>query len=245
MIVEGEKNQVHLRSPEYVEVGSGEPIESEDLMEFRLLYVGNLFATGATKTRADHKHELRRQFHPQLRRLWEINKNLRLLACHSALLDRGQSTEWPWLKRPEVEESWFKAGIAVMGKNWSRVGYQFVPLITSKIAVRCSIEILLLRPEEERFIFGRGDIDGQIKTLFDALRMPADLAEAGGIGPQEDEDPFFCLLEDDKLISEVHVTTDQLLLLPAERKVRANTCAVVLHVKVNHKTSGSTDQYFV
>jgi len=32
------------------------------------------------------------------------------------------------------------------------------------------------------------------------------ISEAGGIGPQEDETPFFCLLEDDRLISEVRVT---------------------------------------
>lgn len=229
---------------DYGQVGSGEPIESENIVEFRLLYSGELFASSRTDTRAAHKHVIRRQFHPQLRRLWEINKNLRLLACHSGLRDRGQSNNFPFSKNSRVEQSWFNAGIGVIGKKWNRVGYQFIPLITSHIAVRCSLDVLLLRPEEERFIFERGDIDGQIKTLFDALRMPIDLAQAGGIGPQEDEDPFFCLLEDDKLISEVHVVTDQLLLLPTERRVRANTCAVVLHVKLNHKTSGSTDQYF-
>jgi hypothetical protein len=47
-----------------------------------------------------------------------------------------------------------------------------------------------------------GDMDARIKTVFDALRIPANLDEAGGVGPQGDEDPFYCLLQDDKLISE-------------------------------------------
>jgi hypothetical protein len=150
----------------------------------------------------------------------------------------------PKIGRGHAEPSWFNAGITAIGTNWSRAGYQFIPLVTSHIAVRCSLDVLLLRPEEDRFIFKRGDIDGQIKTLFDALRIPCDLAEAGGVGPQDDETPFFCLLENDNLISEVRLTTDQLLLLPTERKVRANTCTVVIHVKLNHKTPGTFDQYF-
>jgi integrase len=77
---------------------------------------------------------------------------------------------------------------------------EVVPLVTADMGLRCSLDILLLRPEEDRFIFNAGDIDGQIKTLFDALRMPKDLKETGEVGPQQDETPFFCLLEDDKLI---------------------------------------------
>jgi hypothetical protein len=215
-------------------------------VEFRLLYSGELFASSRNDTRAQHKHGLRRQFHPQLRRLWDVNKNLRQLAVHSGLMSAGQSKDslLPKIRNGEAEPSWFDTGIIAIGNSWSRAGYQFIPLITSHIAVRCSLDVLLLRPEEDRFIFERGDIDGQIKTLFDALRMPADLAETGGISPQDDETPFFCLLEDDNLISEVRVTTDQLLLLPSERKVRANTCTVVIHVKLSHKAPGTFDQYF-
>jgi hypothetical protein len=58
------------------------------------------------------------------------------------------------------------------------------------------------------------------------------LAEAGGQGPQTDETPFYCLLSDDKLISSLSVTTDKLLVLPAQRKVQANDAFVVVHVKL-------------
>ncbi len=78
-----------------------------------------------------------------------------------------------------------------------------------------------------------GDLDARIKTVFDALRLPDSLDEAGGIGPQQDEEPFFCLLQDDKLISEIKVNTDELLVLPKEREVKANDAFLVIHVKLN------------
>ncbi len=77
-----------------------------------------------------------------------------------------------------------------------------------------------------------GDIDARLKTIFDALRLPKNLDEAGGVGPQTDENPFFCLLEDDKLISEIKVTTDSLLLLPREREMKPNDALLVIHAKL-------------
>jgi hypothetical protein len=77
-----------------------------------------------------------------------------------------------------------------------------------------------------------GDLDARMKTLFDALRIPKDLAETGGQGPQDDEDPFYCLLEDDKLIADVSITTDKLLLLPKKRVPDANDVFLVITVKI-------------
>ncbi len=132
-----------------------------------------------------------------------------------------------------------------MGLHWSRVGFNFVPLVTEDMALRCSLEILLLRPDiEPRFIFRRGDIDGQIKTLFDALRIPDNSGETGGMGPQEDETPFFCFLADDKLITEVRVTTDWLLLLQGEKRPEPNDAFVVIHAKLNHRSARTFDNYF-
>ena len=61
-----------------------------------------------------------------------------------------------------------------------------------------------------------GDIDNRLKVLFDALRMPQTCDEVCGDVPAEDENPFFCLLEDYKLISKVQVETNRLLTPPAE-----------------------------
>ena len=47
--------------------------------------------------------------------------------------------------------------------------------------------------------------------MIDALRLPKHAGELGGIMPEEGEMPFFCLLEDDRLITKLAVETDWLL----------------------------------
>ena len=59
------------------------------------------------------------------------------------------------------------------------------------------------------------DIDNQLKTIFDALRMAGSSQELRTKNrPQksgEGEDPFYVLLEDDLLITHLSVTSDMLL----------------------------------
>jgi hypothetical protein len=57
-----------------------------------------------------------------------------------------------------------------------------------------------------------GDIDNRIKVLLDGLKMPQIEADLGGFPIAEDENPFFCLLEDDSLITSLSVTADRLLM---------------------------------
>ena len=140
------------------------------------------------------------------------------------------------------EESINKA-FAHIGNNWNRSGYQCVPLVTQEQVLRCSLDILLLRPEEDKYIFTQGDIDGQVKTLFDALRIPKNFDEAGQTTPGPDETPFFCLLEDDRLISEVRVIADHLLLLPHAKSVTANDAFAVITVKLNQKEFDAFTDY--
>jgi len=79
--------------------------------------------------------------------------------------------------------------------------------------VSCSLDILFLRRDSPGGLIEHGgDIDGRIKVLFDGLRMPASTPEEmPEDAPHEGEDPFFCLLEDDRYIDEVKITTDRLL----------------------------------
>lgn len=196
-------------------IGTADPLEEADFLEFRLLYEGELLPSGNSHKRRSEKHEIRRSFHPQLKRLWSVHNSLRRLAARA-----GNHAD----PRPGTEEEQFERGINAIGKQWARVGYQFAPLVTPEHALRCSIEMLLLRPEEDRYIFTRGDIDGQLKTIFDAFQVPQTQQDLGDATPQSGETPFFCLLADDKLISEVRVTTDQLLLLPTHKTVKANDC---------------------
>jgi hypothetical protein len=79
----------------------------------------------------------------------------------------------------------------------------------------CSLDVIFLRRDEPgNLIQGGGDIDNRIKVLFDALRMPQSVEELAGATPSTDQEPFYCLLEDDRLITEVKVTTDRLLTPP-------------------------------
>jgi hypothetical protein len=73
------------------------------------------------------------------------------------------------------------------------------------------LEILFLRPDRPGGLVWAGDIDNRLKTLLDALRIPEATENYSKRTPSAGEVPFFCLLEDDKLITKVSVETDRLL----------------------------------
>jgi hypothetical protein len=201
-------------------------------LEFRLLYEGELLPSGNKKTRPSEKHAIRRHLHPQLRRLWQVHPNLRQWL---GAVNRQHTTA----ERTEIKAGSEDLDFTVLSKRWQRFGYDFIPLVTDP-DVRCSLDVLLLRPDEDRFIFRQGDIDGQVKTLFDALRVPDSIEQVSRTGPEQDETPFFVLLKDDKQIAEVRVNSDQLLLLPNERSLKANDCFAVIHVKLTYKSWSRT-----
>ena len=51
----------------------------------------------------------------------------------------------------------------------------------------------------------------RLKTLFDALAIPKADQIPKDDAPRKDEQPFHCLLEDDRLITGLNVTVDRLL----------------------------------
>jgi hypothetical protein len=70
--------------------------------------------------------------------------------------------------------------------------------------------ILFLRPGDPGSLIGQGgDLDNRLKVLFDGLRMPTQGEMVGDEDIQEE--PLYCLLEDDGLISALSVRTDRLL----------------------------------
>jgi len=74
------------------------------------------------------------------------------------------------------------------------------------------LKIPLLRPKPTgKIVTQSGDIDNRLKTLLDALKMPDPGSLPRGASPNSDESPFFCLLQDDNLITSLDVTTDRLL----------------------------------
>jgi hypothetical protein len=155
-------------------------------MQFTLTYSGALNANG----KSAHKHELRQCFHTQLLVLWE----------------QIPLSEYRY---------WFETGTKPTTIDLNRrVGsFRFVPLVSSSIHLICELRIFLLKPEPPGTIITQaGDIDNRLKTLFDALRVPTESEIPSRVEPQPGEDPFFCLLENDSLISRISVETDRLLI---------------------------------
>jgi hypothetical protein len=168
-------------------------------LEFRLTYEGILLGASRSDTRAKHKQEIRKVFHAQLKRFWEI---------HPAFESYQPVDE----NTSQTAARDAKHKYDALVERYARCGYNFVPIATRTLSVLCSINILFLRPDVPGAILQSGDIDNRLKTIFDALRLPRDKNELGGFDtPADGEDPFFCLLEDDSLISHVSVETDTLL----------------------------------
>jgi hypothetical protein len=156
-------------------------------MRFTLVYRGRLPANGDPRD----KQAIRRQLHPQLKHLFTYPP---LSHLKNTMLDPVQSL------RPCIIEP-------------TMAGFRFAPLITDKYSMVAALELLFLRPEPPgRLITQGGDIDNRLKTLFDALRMPQVPNEVpSGDAPRDGEDPFFCLLQNDTLITDIDVRTDVLL----------------------------------
>ena len=152
-------------------------------MEFRLLYEGPLRTNRGPK----EKQTLRREFHRQLKEL---------------------------LTRPPMQP--FKRLVEAKHKRatiFELCGFTFAPLVSEKLSHVARLDITLLSPEEPgRTVTQGGDLDNRVKTLLDALRMPKVKDEIpNDDAPADGEVPFYCLLEDDNLISGITIVGDRLL----------------------------------
>lgn len=100
-------------------------------------------------------------------------------------------------------------------KKWQNglftVATTSLPLVGSVFAgieTACALDVLFLRRDGPgSLIKSGGDIDNRLKVLFDALKLPRPGEFDSTVPPAPDEDPFFCLVEDDTLITEIKVTT--------------------------------------
>ena len=157
-------------------------------MEFRLIYEGALPAQGA---KSEHKWAIRRALHPQLETLWKVHPGLQ------------EASTWiacpPAAGRPSVIVE--------------RSGIQFAPLVTSRLNLYAEVSVLLFRHQPRGAILSAGgDVDNRLKTLIDGLRLPHVKQEireqsTGGSLPT----PFYCLLEDDSLVTKASLESEQML----------------------------------
>lgn len=173
-------------------------------MEFRLIYEGTLHGQGA---KSSHKWEIRRALQPQLQRLWQQ----RPLVDHAPAL----------LAHPP-----HPGHVSVIVEKG---GLKFAPLVTQRLNLYVELSVLLFRQQERgALITNGGDIDNRLKTLLDGLRVPHGSMEGRTSMPElPDPMPFYCLLEDDALVTKVSVETEQLL-----RPARPDEVVAIIGVHV-------------
>lgn len=202
-------------------------------MKFRLIYDGPLQSTqrdpqnGQRDRLIDHKHAIRRAFHEQLKHLWSEKKELRNWSVYAG--------GWPNLPHQSEKEQ-VSITEALASQNVLN-DYRFVPLVTEYSNLHCELDILFKRRDPPGSLLSAGDLDNRIKTLIDALRMPANALELEGMSPQEGEDPFFCLMEDDNQVTGLKVDTDTLLGGGDPRRVQL---VVTVNVKPYYLTIGNS-----
>lgn len=156
-------------------------------MRISLHYRGRLNANGSPS----HKHDIRLHFHHQLETLW-------------SQFPLSEFNHWLTHKDSPID-------------NYSVLRtleqYTFAPLVTERMNGIAELSITLLRPEKPGGLLTQGgDIDNRLKTLFDALTMPRHQnALPRNLDLATSPNPFFCLLEDDNLVTSLQVRTEQLL----------------------------------
>lgn len=180
---------------------------------FTLRYKGPLSANGSPK----QKHAIRRLLHPQLRTLWQEEP---LLKGTTTTLMLGQHED-KWVKATRVD--WISLDHQIGS-------FRFVPLVSKNLELLCSLEIDFYRREPPGHVVQGGDIDNRLKTLFDALRVPS-AHEVENMSPGIDEEPFFCLMEDDALIQGFCIETKRLL-EPLSDGEAASHIALTIQVNV-------------
>ena len=195
--------------------------EGDNVIEFRLLYEGNLPSQSPGNGRVREKHHIRKQVHKQLRVLWETE---------APLIGRSGKNERENAREPK-RASWAETQAATNSYH----GWSFVPLICPDLFLTCVLDIVFLRVEKRDYVIESGDLDNRLKVLGDALKMPslqdAKVLNEKGIVPEADEVPMYCLLGDDKLISEIKVSAGQLLMLPSSPTPDPNHVYLQMHVK--------------
>lgn len=171
-------------------------------MRLSLHYRGALNSNGSPA----HKQALRLHFHRQLDTLWSQEPLL---------------THRKWLtKRPNPDDY---CVLRELGP------FTFAPLVTAQMYGIAELSLVLLRPEAPGGLITQGgDLDNRLKTLFDSLTMPRHAnAIPVDIDPSNIPNPFLCLLEDDNLVTSLHVRTEQLL----EPQIPNGVVDLTIHVR--------------
>lgn len=198
--------------------------DCEAPMRFRLTYDGPLLASqpshitlndaGERDRRAAHKHHIRRALHPQLKHFWETHSFLRMYKTTPRLFEH-MLPEGAYKSVP-IDQNTKVPLVTLLGHVYGHHDYKFVPLVREDISLVCSLRVLCLRRDHAGAVLPARDIDNRIKTLIDALSAPREKQGAPlgldgkPLPPQDGEDPFYVLLDDDKQVNHLEVEADTL-----------------------------------
>lgn len=154
-------------------------------MEFCLHYYGKL----KSRDNAAGKQLIRQYLHPQIKALCRSDQFANTF--EGDIKGNRSTKEQPMYVQHNEKRYWF--------------------LISEYLKTVVDLNITILVPHQVgRIIQNGGDIDNRIKTLFDALRVPAVTSEI----PSSDSFNYtiggmYCLLQDDKLINRVSIQSYQ------------------------------------
>jgi hypothetical protein len=193
-------------------------------MEFRLTYEGKLASIQGDPvcqqkikpSQRENKYAMRRAFHAQLRRLWEV----------TPFLNAGERSG-PSVFLTESGPDSPAYDRATLAARHARGQFNWIPLVTKDLNLICGLDVLFLRPDPPGSLVWRGDVDNRIKTLIDALKIPDDNEDYHLRTPLADEQPMYCLLQDDRLVTKLSVETDQLLDAISEKEDRVKLIITV------------------
>lgn len=168
-------------------------------MEFTLTYSGKI---KGSRRKVEDRHALRLAFHKQLSKLWA-----------------QQPLSGSLVLIPTQTEPGVMGAITVK----KLANFTFIPLVTQQLYLFAELDIFLLRPEQRGALIRHGgDIDARLKTILDGLRVPtSDQELPKNTQPSTDQSPFYCLLEDDSLVTSVAVSVAQNLDASANDDVTA------------------------
>jgi len=216
-----------------------EPLE---LMKFTLIYDGDLPATGNSSKKPAEVARIRNYFHDQLYDLWDSHIILRELertarVPHITVWEEMTTKDWggneytsPKFRDPIKPLEPGQIDLCAPIQNGTAVAYR--PIVRESLGLACALDITFLRQEEPgNLVLQGGDIDGRIKTLFDALRLPSKEEEIASGGMTPTENPLQCLMESDALICDLSIKTGRLLGARA-RKVHAVHLSIDVTIKV-------------
>jgi hypothetical protein len=190
--------------------------EPEILVKFSLIYDGDLPSAG-NKPQPKAASRMRNEFHEQLADLWERHVILRQLRHEARVFNQRMGDLTLEISAPTLPD--YRGAPPPLRPNQidlcapipvPSAGVNFLPLVRNSLYLACAVDILFLRHEEPMSLMRQGgDLDGRLKTLFDALKMPDPKNPYKGLAPAAD--PLCVVLEDDALISDLSVKTGRLL----------------------------------